>query len=129
MVTGLRLLSALSLVVLVLAPSAGAQGLPAVPIPQDPRDPAAVEDFVGSPARPKPLSSFDVPEHPFMASGSNSNIHNDAYQTDAYARPGPLGKEMDVTSTFHVADCASVTFDSEGRIVTVCVGVEDLDSS
>src|SRR5687767_13197273 len=109
---------------LCLSATALAQGVPAVPIPQDPRDLEAVDDFVGEPARPKALNTFDVPPHPFMAANGDSNLHNDAYQTDAYQRMGPLGKDMSVTSTFHVADCASVTFDSEGRIVTICVGPE-----
>ena len=113
-----------SLLCLVLTATAAAQGVPAVPIPQDPRDVEAVDDFLGRAARPKPLETFEVPAHPFMARNGDSNIHNDAYQTDAYARPGPLGVDMEVESTFHVADCASVTFDGEGRIVTICVGPE-----
>jgi len=118
------LVAALALICLVPVVPAGAQGLPAVPIPQDPRDPAAVEDFIGKPASPKSLKTFDVPQHPFMAPNEDSNIHNDAYQTDAYDRSGPLGRNMQVNSTFHVAECASVTFDSQGRIVTICVGLE-----
>ena len=59
-----------------------------------------------------------------MAPNGRSNIHNDAFQTDSYRGPGPLGRSMSVTSTFEAADCASVTFDSRGRIVTICVGVE-----
>ena len=117
-------LVAACLLCLTLPAAAGAQGVPAVPIPQDPRDPAAVEDFIGKPARAKPLKTFDVPRHPFMAVNEDSNIHNDAYQTDAYDRMGPLGEDMTVNSTFHVAECASVTFDSKGRIVTICVGLE-----
>jgi hypothetical protein len=101
-----------------------AQGLPVVPIPQDPRDQAAVDDFIGKQAQPKRLTTFDVPDHPFMAADGNSNIHNDAYQTDAYDRIGPLGEGMSVASTFHGAECASVTFDRKGRIITICVGVE-----
>ena len=112
------------LLCLSLSPVARAQSVPAAPIPQDPRDPASVEDFIGAPARPKPLKSFEVPQHPFMAANGDSNIHDDAYQTDAYDRMGPLGKDMTVTSTFHVADCASVTFDTKGRIVTICMGVD-----
>lgn len=119
-----RSLVAAGLVALAIPATAVAQGLPVVPIPQDPTEEAAVEGFIGTPARPRPLRSFKVPDHPFMARDADSNIHNDAYQTDAYARPGPLGKAMEVASTFHVAECASVTFDAEGRIVTVCVGVE-----
>ena len=108
----------------LLPVAAGAQALPAVPIPQDPRDPAMVPDFIGEAAQPRPLQSFDAPQHPFMAADGDSNIHNDAFQTDAYDRGGPLGVAMAATSTFHVAECASVTFDRQGRIVTICVGIE-----
>jgi hypothetical protein len=59
-----------------------------------------------------------------MAPNGRSNIHVDAYMTDANAAAGPLGRDMRRTSTFQVADCASVTFDSEGRIVSICVGLE-----
>ena len=37
--------------------------------------------------------------------------------------PGPLGRDVQRVSTFFSADCGSVTFDSRGRIVTVCVGL------
>ena len=56
-----------------------------------------------------------------MAANERSNIHNDAYQTDAYNVAGPLGRDLEVTSTLFAAECASVTFDKRGRIVTVCV--------
>lgn len=59
-----------------------------------------------------------------MAADQDSNIHNDAYVTDAYERPGPLGRDMVTDSTFVVGDCASVTFDQRGDIITICVGVE-----
>ena len=62
-----------------------------------------------------------VPQHPYLARNGASNIHNDAYQTDAYNAPGPLGRDPEVTSTMFAAECASVTFDRKGRIVTVCV--------
>ena len=56
-----------------------------------------------------------------MAANERSNIHNDAYQSDAYNVGGPLGRDLEVTSTLFFAECASVTFDRRGRIVTVCV--------
>lgn len=55
-----------------------------------------------------------------MAPNGASNIHDDAYQSDTYTRSGPLGKNLTVTSTSYLAECASVTFDRRGRIVTVC---------
>jgi len=58
-----------------------------------------------------------------MAPNGRSNLHDDAYQTDTSRGLGPLGRDMRYTSTFKSADCASVTFDSRGRIVTICVGL------
>ena len=43
--------------------------------------------------------------------------------TDTYAAAGPLGDGAE-TSTFFVRECGSVTFDSQGRIVTICVGLD-----
>ena len=44
--------------------------------------------------------------------------------TDAYAGPGPLGRGTTRRDVFEVRDCASVTFDSRDRIVTICVGLD-----
>ena len=62
------------------------------------------------------------PQHPFLAPDPGNNIHNDAYMTDTYPGPGPLGVDPKVTSTLQVAECGSLTFDRQGRIETVCVG-------
>jgi hypothetical protein len=59
-----------------------------------------------------------------MAPNGRSNLHNDAFQTDSYRGAGPLGRGTAVNSISEVADCASVTFDSRGRIVTICVGLQ-----
>jgi hypothetical protein len=83
--------------------------------------------FVGGVATPQPLSYADAPtppRHPFMARNDDSNIHDDAYQTDTADRVGPLGRATERVSTFYGAECASVTFDSRGRIETICVGVQ-----
>jgi hypothetical protein len=58
-----------------------------------------------------------------MAPNGRSNLHDDAYQTDTYPQAGPLGNGIQTTSTGLGGDCASVTFDTRGRIVTVCVGI------
>ncbi|MDQ6916124.1 MAG: hypothetical protein M3155_10005, partial [Actinomycetota bacterium] len=103
------------------APAAAAD-----PIPQSPPK-GSIPDFVGGPATPQPISFADAPtppRHPFMAPNDRSNIHDDAYQTDTVNGPGPLGRDMETLSTSQTADCASVTFDRQGRIETVCVGAQ-----
>jgi hypothetical protein len=95
-------------------------GIPAIPIPSMPlQDPGPA--FLGAPATAKPAATFPVPRHPFMAPNGRSNIHNDAYMTDAYSWAGPLGRGIGVNSTWlGLEECASITFDSQGRIVALC---------
>ncbi len=80
--------------------------------------------FLGAPARQRPISAPPIPQHPFMAPNGSNLLHEDAWQTDTTRRAGPLGRDVQATSTFFARDCASVTFDRRGRIVTVCVGLD-----
>ncbi|MGH2694439.1 MAG: two-component regulator propeller domain-containing protein [Actinomycetota bacterium] len=114
--------AALAVAVAGALPAAASHRVPAIPIPQDPDSPA--KGFVGRSAHPHPIRVQLPPRHPFMAPNGRSNIHNDAYMSDVYAGPGPLGSKVRVTSTFQMAECASLTFDTSGRILTICVGVE-----
>ncbi len=122
MSSGLRrtALALAALLALTVPVAAAAASTPAVPIPGDPRDPV-VTAFTGTPATAQPYAPQTVPRNPYMAPNERSNIHNDAYQTDAYNVAGPLGRDPEVTSTLFAAECASVTFDRAGRLVTVCV--------
>jgi hypothetical protein len=118
------LASAVAAVSLGLAAPALGQtpGVPPVPIPGDVLSSAPA--FEGSTAVPRPVRGApEPPRHPFMAPNGRSNLHNDAYQTDSYRVSGPLGNGTK-TSTLFARECASITFDSQGRIVTVCVGLD-----
>ena len=122
---------AIAAVVVLAAPAAaGAQmpGVQPVPIPQGPGA-GDLTQFFGMAATPDPFFAPRVPRHPFMAPNGRSNLHNDAYQTDVYRQSGPLGRRIRTKSAFMVGpvlsrECASITFDSRGRIVTVCVGLD-----
>jgi hypothetical protein len=100
---------------------AGALPAAAAPIPETD---TSAPDFLGNPATQQPIFGIpEAPRHPFMAINERSNLHSDAWQTDTDRLPGPLGRDMTRVSSSHNAVCGSVTFDSQGRIVTVCVGV------
>src|SRR5205085_9661450 len=86
--------------------------------------PDSAPSFIRHAATQNPVSAALPPTHPFIAPNERSNIHVDAFQTDTNAGPGPLGKGMQRLSTYQQADCGSVTFDSQGRIVTICVGLQ-----
>src|SRR5438094_7596026 len=104
--------------VLAVAAAAGA-----TPIPNDPfAAPAPASS--GAPATPRPTPAPAIPQHPFMAPNGRSNIPDGPYQTDTYVGLGPLGRNPEVLSTQQNAECGSLTFDSAGRVVTVCVGLE-----
>jgi hypothetical protein len=110
--------AAVALAMALLAASATAE-----PIPEGP-EAGSQRSFIGSRTYPKPVQTAPVPQHPFMAPNGRSNIHSDAYQSDTHLPAGPLGRGTETLSTLQVAECASATFDSQGRIVTVCVGLE-----
>jgi hypothetical protein len=80
------------------------------------------QEFVGSPAIANPFPAKPVPQSAFMAPNGLSGVHLDAYQSDTYPFGGPLGRSLEVTSTFRAGLCGTVTFDSKGRIIVVCVG-------
>ncbi len=93
-----------------------------LPIPFVPTTPA----YRGHPAAPAPIRGIaPVPQNPFMAANGASEIHNDAWQTDAYAGAGPLGRSPQTLSSALVPnrDCGSIAFDRAGRLVSVCVGI------
>lgn len=79
--------------------------------------------FEGNAVKPDPFSFPKTPEHPHMAPNGLSNIHVDAYQTDVNRIRGPLGQTT-ADSIFFAKECASITFDSRGRIMTICVGLD-----
>jgi hypothetical protein len=117
--------AAVVLACLALPGAAAAQipGLPVLPIPNDPLA-GGVAPFEGAPATPQAVDGVtDPPQHPFMAPNGRNNIHDDAYMSDVYRLPGPLGDGAE-TSNLFVRECASVMFDSQGRIVTICVGLD-----
>jgi hypothetical protein len=78
--------------------------------------------FQGARATPKPIRRVPLPpRHPFMARNGNSNVHNDAWMTDAYTRRGPLGRSPTVFSTALNRVCITLTFDRRGRLVASCI--------
>ncbi len=80
--------------------------------------------FRGSAVAAHPLRRSKVtiaPQNPFMAPNPGNNVHNDTWMTDAYHGKGPLGRSLQTTSASQPPSvCISLTFDSEGRLVTVC---------
>jgi outer membrane protein assembly factor BamB len=90
----------------------------------------SLRTFIGHPAHAHPLRGFHAPaRNPFMARNGLSNLHDDAYQTNAYPGAGPSGAHLALRSAYLQQECASLTFDHRGQIVTVCVGAvgETLD--
>lgn len=77
--------------------------------------------YQGAPFAARPMAATKAPQNPHMAPNPRSNIHNDTWMTDAYAWAGPLGRDPVATSAqMPPALCGSLTFDSHGRIVSVC---------
>lgn len=69
-----------------------------------------------------PWYTWSAPAHPFMAANGRSNIHNDAYMTDAYTIAGPADDQLNITTTDLSRVCITIAFDRQGSIRTLCTG-------
>jgi hypothetical protein len=98
----------------------GAAPAAAAPIASAP-PPPSLPDFQGSAVTAHPVTPTRAPQNPFMGRNPFNNIHNDTWMTDAYQIPGPLGSNLVASSEAKGASlCGSLTFDTRGRIVSVC---------
>ena len=70
------------------------------------------------------LLAWEAPQHPFLAANGRSNTHNDAYMTDTYSISGPATDSLTITTLELNRICITITFDSEGRIMTLGTGVD-----
>jgi len=94
----------------------------AVPIP-DPIG-TSLPRYAGAPAEPAPVGATRPPSNPFLAADPRSNIHNDSWMTDAYMRPGPLGRSpQPLSAAMPPALCGSLAFHSRGFLVSVCPSI------
>jgi hypothetical protein len=95
------------------------------PITSVPSVPPAAQ-FQGTAATPHPIRGIPAtPHNPFMAPNGQSEIHDDAWQTDVSTWGGPLGHAPQALSAALTPnrDCGSITFDRQGRVLSVCVGL------
>ncbi|MFJ6695353.1 hypothetical protein ACIQM4_04680 [Streptomyces sp. NPDC091272] len=82
-----------------------------------------VKEYDGAPAAASPVPGTPPAQHPFLAANGRSGMHGDAWGSGTYPWAGPLGNRPTVSSEKMAAlggECATVTFDRAGRIVTVC---------
>lgn len=76
--------------------------------------------YDGRAADPQPIELV-VPQHPGLAPNGRSSMHGDAWATDSYAWPGPLGVDPEVSTAWYgLEECATLAFDPEGRLVALC---------
>ena len=84
--------------------------------------PTSDPSYKGHPATPYRVKVGRIPHNRFTAPNGRSEIHDDAWQTDSMPFAGPLGRSPKTFSALLQRDCGSLTFDREGRIISVCVG-------
>lgn len=104
------------LVVVVAAAGAMNPGLPF-----DPTSWLASPGRGEAPAVDLVLGAHPAPQNPGLAPNPWGSIHDDSWATDSYAIPGPSDpRHGRVDSLFTGGDCATITFDSRGRLLTLC---------
>ncbi|MEU6017575.1 hypothetical protein ABZ826_27075 [Streptomyces sp. NPDC047515] len=82
-----------------------------------------VGDYAGAPATASPVPGRAPPQHPFLAPNGRSTMHADAAGSGTHPYSGPLGRSPAVRSEKIAplgGECATATFDSAGRLITVC---------
>lgn len=122
--TGRVLRALVSLATLAIAAHGTAAPIPPPPIPDGflASPGATAPSFLGQPGIGTRVRAAAVPRHRFMARNGKSNVHDDAFMTDTYTKKGPVGNAMARTSRFTGGGvCGTVTFDTRGRILTVCI--------
>jgi hypothetical protein len=91
--------------------------IPSIAIPPPP-------SYAGAPAAAHKIPKIGpIPRNPFMAANGRSLIHDDGWQTDTYRWGGPLGRSPQRMSSLLNRDCGSITFDTQGRVVSICIGL------
>src|SRR5512139_2442225 len=115
---------------LVIPGAAGAQGIPWA-------GPTLLPDYIGAPAKAHPLPNSRVPQNPLLAPNPFNSVHEDTWNSDVVDIPGPLGRNPVVFSSTLLAarahqdplsvmyQCMSITFDSHGRLVAGCGGLDE----
>ena len=112
-------------VVLVGAASAAIALIPDGRLPIPPGGGLLVTpSYVGAEFNPEPIE-VDVEQNPNLAGNGFSSMHSDGWATDAYPVAGPLGKDPEVdTAWYGIKECATIAFDSKGRMVALCGNVK-----
>jgi hypothetical protein len=117
---------------LVLAGGANAQGGgTVVPIPPGPE--TSLPNYIGQPARAKPLPNSGAPQNPNFAPNPFALGHSDIWMSDTADLDGPLGRNPVVSSTslpgMHVNSWltpgGNIAFDSHGRPVVFVFGIDE----
>ncbi|MGN6723093.1 MAG: hypothetical protein ACTHJM_10815 [Marmoricola sp.] len=115
--------ASLAAVMLAAAPVFAELPIPSV---QPPIGPA----FIGQAATAQPLPHNAVPQNPYLGRNGYDSMHNDAYSSNGYEVSGPLGRSLKLSSaTYGVSECATIAFDSRGRIVGLCGGLQGFSLS
>lgn len=99
------------------------EGIPATPIPNGLLYPFVPEwqKFIRyEPVEVKPIPHAEIAQHPFMAPNVGNNMHADTYMSETYKASGPLGIDLQVSSTFLGLEMLpTITYDKAGRLVAV----------
>jgi hypothetical protein len=80
----------------------------------------ATPGYLGRPATARPVAAGAVPQHPALAANGRG-AHLDAWGSEAYPWPGPLGLQPEVdTAWFGLEECVGLGFDAKDRLLAQC---------
>jgi hypothetical protein len=86
----------------------------------------SLPQFSGAPAVRKSFRAKRPPRNPAMARNGRSNVHDDAWMSDAYWIRGPLGRSLETLSTAIGRLCVTIAFDRRGRLIATCSSLDSV---
>lgn len=71
--------------------------------------------------------NYTIAQHPFMSAQGVNGMHGDSFSSDVHPAAGPIGNNSQITSRDGSrspgGQCATMAFDREGRIISLCTGL------
>ena len=96
----------------------------ATPIPRQTPEDLGIEPYVVGADAAEPMAPLQIPAHPFLDNGGDSRVHNDHYNSASYARSGPVGPAIDITTNLlgeTTGVCAMLTMLDDGYVIGTCL--------
>lgn len=100
----------------------------AVPLERSSAEELGIEPFVVGSGVGAVIPALEIPPHPYLDNRGDSRVHNDHYNSASYERTGPVGPEIDITTSqlgTLSGVCAMLAMLDNGYVIGSCLVAND----